>query len=153
MDPFKYKGLSGLGNAMLSPGLLDAPTAPTYLDPLSALPPNTMTLAREYARARGPIANALGLLSRHPQPPFDDALRGAAWERSAGHIDEPSCVDEEGVTLYRNARPGELGAWDKAHIVDGILGGVDHPSNLRALNEASNRRQGARLGNARRGLR
>jgi hypothetical protein len=72
---------------------------------------------------------------------------------SAGHIDAPSCVDEEGVTLYRNARPGEPGSWDKAHIEAGILGGVDHPSNLRALNEASNRRQGAHLGNALRRLR
>jgi hypothetical protein len=113
---------------------------------LRAMPPPLPPLPRST------MANAL-LPPFSPQPPFDDPLREAAWAKTAGHVEAPSCRDEEGVTLYRNARPGEIGAWDKAHIVDGILGGVDHPSNLRALNEASNRRQGAHLGNALRGLR
>jgi hypothetical protein len=139
--PFDWLNLSNYPNAVpQGPGSVSAALRATT--GISAPPP----------LPRCAMANAL-LSPFYPQPPFDDPLREAAWIKTAGHVDAPSCRDEEGVTLCRNARPGELGAWDKAHIVDGILGGVDHPSNLRALNEASNRRQGAHLGNALRRLR
>jgi hypothetical protein len=108
------------------------PSTPSYPDPfLEPAPapngwldlpqlPTAMATALKYAHARGPVANAL--LTYPPQPPFADPLDAAAWARTAGHIDAPSCRDEEGVPLLRNVRgPGEFGAWDKARILDGAF--------------------------------
>jgi hypothetical protein len=109
---------------MLSRSAFDFSSTPTYLDPFlepapspngwldlpPPLPPrDAIALALKYARTGSPIANAL-FSPYPPQPPFDDPLRAAAWERTAGHIDAPACVDEELATLHRNARSGELGA-------------------------------------------
>lgn len=133
-----HNAMRELSSTYPSLGLLgDYPAPPpTGLLPYPATVPTTANYLRD------------AMMPYPPQPPFECKLKEAAWIRTAGHVDAPNCVDEENVFLERNAPKGSPTAWNAAHIIDAALGGSDHPSNMRALNESSNKAQGARLGNA-----
>lgn len=115
-----------LANALM--GLSPLPPVPNYLAPM--------------------VRNALAGPAYAKQPAFDDWRREAAWIRTAGHVDARDAHDHNGHWLDRNAKQGQSGCWQAAHIHDHVLGGPDVAWNYRAQRSSDNMAEGAYLGNA-----